>query len=135
MKKIGIVILALFISSAALANDGGSKTFLVLFKSKELKALKISVKEIESHFSAFKTKSYGGNSEPAMIIELPSGDLGDCFLGQFVVETKKKIKYRLEEIAFRMVDMTSSKEAKENFLIAYEENSQKKKNEKAAQRP
>ena len=133
MKKIGILIVALLISFASFAGEGDSKTILVLFKSKELKSLKLSLKDIESQFSAFETKSYGGNSEPAIIIESPSGDFGDCFLGKFIVEINKNKRLKLEEVAFRMIDLTATQEAKENFLIAYEEDLQKKKNDKSAQ--
>lgn len=133
MKKIGVIIVALLISFASFAGEGDSKTILVLFKSKELKSLKLSLKDIENQFSAFDTKSYGGNSEPAIIIELPSGDFGDCFLGQFIVQINKNQRLRLEEVAFRMIDLSATQEAKESFLIAYEEDLQKKKNDKSAQ--
>jgi len=133
MKRIGIFIIALTISFASFAGDGDSKTILVLFKSKELKSLKLSLKDIEAQFSAFETKSYGGNSEPAMMVTLPKGDFGDCFLGKFIVQTSKNQRFKLEEIAFRMIDLTATREAKESFLIAYEETLQKKKNEKTTQ--
>lgn len=133
MKKIGILIVAILISFASFAGEGDSKTILVLFKSKELKSLKLSLKDIESQFSAFETKSYGGNSEPAIIIEMPSGDFGVSFLGKLIVEINKTQRLKLEEIAFRMIDLTATQKAKENFLIAYEEDLQKKKNDKSVQ--
>ncbi|HCH42824.1 MAG TPA: hypothetical protein DEV63_00250, partial [Algoriphagus sp.] len=95
-------------SLSALAKDAETKTFLVLFKSKELKAHQTSLKAIESQFSSFNTKTYSGNSELALLIEIPSCDFDECFLGDFLVTTGDQ-DIKLQEIAFRLFDMTESK--------------------------
>lgn len=123
------------LSFACLAEEKDSKSFLFLFKAKELKQLKMSLKEIESQFSSFKTKTYGGNSELALIIETPAGNFDECFVGQFLVRTKENINVRLEEIAFRMIDLTESKQLKNQLLLAYEATQQTKKAERKSQKP
>lgn len=135
MKKLGILLVCLFFSLASFAGEGDSKTFLFLFKQKELKALKLSLKDLESQFSAFKTKTYSGNSELALFIETPDGNFDACFIGQFLVRTEKKVNLRLEEIAFRMIDLSETQQLKNKLLLAYEESLQKKKNDRTAQKP
>ncbi len=122
MKKFGLFIIAILISVSVFAKDSDSKTFLVIFKSKELKSLNTSLKSIEAQFSStFKTRSYSGNSELALIIEIPSCDFDECFLGQFLVDLKKGKEIQLQEIAFRLVDMTESQNTLKNFITAFEE--------------
>ncbi|MHA7129056.1 hypothetical protein [Algoriphagus namhaensis] len=136
MKKLGILFVCLFVCFGTFAGDGEdeSKTFLFLFKQKELKALKLSLKDLESQFATFKTKSYSGNSELALIIETPAAHFDECFIGQFLIRTDKNINIKLEEIAFRMIDLTESKQLKSRLLVAYEESVQnKKKSDKNAQ--
>lgn len=131
MKSIGIVVVALFISLSAFAKETESKTFLVLFKSKELKSLNTSLKEIQSQFSsAFNVRSYAGNSEPAMIINIPECEFDACFLGQFLVSLEKGNDVKLQEIAFRLIDMTANKRSLDTYITAFEASQQKKKNEK-----
>ncbi|PZX49338.1 hypothetical protein [Algoriphagus chordae] len=131
MKSIGILTLTLFLSLSVFAKETESKTFLVLFKSKELKSLNTSLKDIQSQFSsAFKTKSYSGNSELAMIISIPECEFDACFLGQFLVSLDQGEDVKLQEIAFRLIDMTANKESLENYLSAFEDSQQKKKNDK-----
>jgi hypothetical protein len=128
MKSIGILIITLFVSLSTFAKETESKTFLVLFKSKELKSLNTSLKEIQSQFSSdFKTKSYAGNSELAMIINIPECEFDACFLGQFLVSLDKGKDIKLQEIAFRLIDMTANKKSLDTYIVAFEE---KKKNDK-----
>lgn len=131
MKSIGILVITLFLSLSAFADETESKTFLVLFKSKELKSLNTSMKEIQSQFSSkFKTRSYAGNSELAMIIDIPECDFDACFLGQFLVTLNKGEDMKLQEIAFRLIDLTANKKSLDSYLIAFEANQQKKKSDK-----
>lgn len=132
MKSIGILVITLFISLSVFAKETEPKTFLILFKSKELKSLNTSMKEIQSQFSsAFKIRSYAGNSELAMIIDIPECEFDACFLGQFLVSLEKGDDMKLQEIAFRLIDMTANQEYLDNYYTAFEEsNQQKKKNEK-----
>ncbi|TXE05572.1 hypothetical protein [Algoriphagus aquimarinus] len=131
MKSLGILTIVLFLSLSAFAAETESKTFLVLFKSKELKSLNTSLKDIQSQFSsAFKIRSYAGNSELAMIINIPECEFDACFLGQFLVSLEKGEEMKLQEIAFRLVDMTANKKSLDNYLIAFEASQQKNKNDK-----
>ncbi|PZX61303.1 hypothetical protein LV84_00291 [Algoriphagus ratkowskyi] len=136
MKSLGILAITLFISLSVFATETDSKTFLVLFKSKELKSLNTSLKEIQSQFSSdFKIRTYAGNSELAMIIDIPECDFDACFLGQFLVSLDKGENIKLQEIAFRLIDMTANKKSLDNYLIAIEANQQKKKNDKRSTTP
>ena len=131
MKSLGILVIALFMSLSVLAKETESKIFLVIFKSKELKSLNTSMKEIQSQFSsAFKTRSYAGNSELAMIIKIPECEFDACFLGQFLVSMNKGEDMKLQEIAFRLIDMTANKKYLDTYITAFEESQQKKKNDK-----
>lgn len=130
MRKFAILILLLICTGSVFAKATESKTFLVLFKAKELKSLKISLKDIESQFSSFKTRSYTGNSELALLIDIPACEFDECFLGEFLVETKSGLDMKLQDIAFRLFDMTESQRSLQVYLTAYEESLQKKKNGK-----
>ncbi|WP_192085294.1 hypothetical protein [Algoriphagus sp. Y33] len=131
MKSIGILVITLFLSVSVFANDTEPKTFLVLFKSNELKSLNTSLKEIQSQFSsAFKTRSYSGNSELALIIDIPKCEFDACFLGQFLVSLEKGEDLKLQEIAFRVIDMTANKKSLDTFITAFEESQKKEKNDK-----
>ncbi|REG88335.1 hypothetical protein [Algoriphagus antarcticus] len=131
MKSLGILLITLFLSLSVFAKETESKTFLVLFKSKELKSLNTSMKEIQSQFSsAFKIRTYAGNSELAMIINIPECEFDACFLGQFLVSLDKGENMKLQEIAFRLIDMTANKKSLDTYLTAFEANQHKKKIDK-----
>ena len=134
MKKLATLLLCLFCCASVFANNPEPKTFLVLFKGKELKEMKTSIKEIESQFSiAFSTKSYEGNSEPALLIEIPSCDFDECFLGELLVDLKDGQKVQLQQIAFRLFDLTENKALHQQYLAMYEESiTPKKKAAKSA---
>ncbi|MFC5625083.1 hypothetical protein [Algoriphagus winogradskyi] len=131
MKSLGILIITLFLSLSVSAEETESKTFLVIFKSKELKSLNTSLKDIQSQFSSkFKTRSYSGNSELALIIDIPKCDFDACFLGQFLVSRDEGEDMKLQEIAFRLIDMTANKKSLDIFLTAFEASQKKDKNDK-----
>lgn len=134
MKKFASLLFALICCTSVFAKDPESKTFLVLFKSKELKDLKTSIRDIESQFSsAFSTLHYSGNSELALIIEIPSCDFDECFLGEFLVDLENGQKVQLQQIAFRLFDLTENKNLHQKYLAMYEESLlAKKKAAKAA---
>jgi hypothetical protein len=128
MKKLAMLLLSMICCASVFAKDPESKTFLVLFKSKELKEMKTSIKEIESQFSmAFSTKSYEGNSELALMIEIPSCDFDECFLGEFLVDLKDGQKVQLQHIAFRLFDLTQNRSLHQQYLAMYEESMTPKK--------
>ncbi len=89
------------------------------------------MKEIQSQFSsAFKIRTYAGNSELAMIINIPECEFDACFLGQFLVSLDKGENMKLQEIAFRLIDMTANKKSLDTYLTAFEANQHKKKIDK-----
>jgi len=118
-----------------MAEDGDSKKFLFLFNKKELKEYKLTMKDIEKQFSSFETKVYGGNSELALILETPAGNFDECFVGQFLIRNKENINLKLEEIAFRMVDLTETRQVTSALLTAYEESLHDKKVNRKAEKP
>lgn len=134
MKRFATLLFSLICCSSVFANDPESKTFLVLFKSKELKEIQTSIKDIGSQFSsAFTTKYYSGNSELALIIEIPSCDFDECFLGEFLIDLQNGQKVQLQQIAFRLFDLTENKSLHQQYLAMYEESIlSKKKSAKAA---
>ncbi|GAA0880004.1 hypothetical protein GCM10009119_29740 [Algoriphagus jejuensis] len=134
MKSLSILFFFLICTSSVFANDPESKTFLVLFKSKELKEIKTSIKDIESHFSgSFNTKHYTGNSELALLIEIPSCDFDACFLGEFLIELENGQTVQLQQIAFRLFDLTENKAVHQQYITMYEDAlSSKKKAAKAS---
>lgn len=133
MKKLATLLVIMICCASVFAKDPESKTFLVLFKSKELKESKTNIREIESQFSsAFSTKYYSGNSELALIIEIPSCDFDECFLGEFLVDLEDGRKVQLQQIAFRLFDLTENKRIHQQYLAMYEQSvSAKKKAAKA----
>lgn len=130
MRKFAVLLFFLLCTCSVFAKETGAKTFLVLFKAKELKSWKISLKDIESQFSSFKTRTYTGNSELALLIDIPACEFDECFLGQFLVETESGQDLKLQDIAFRLFDLTESQKNLQGYLTAYQESLQKKKNGK-----
>lgn len=132
MKKLATLLILLICCTSGFAKDPEAKTFLVLFKSKELKESKTSIKEVESQFSSFfSTKHYAGNSELALIIDIPSCDFDESFLGEFLVDLKDGRKVQLQQIAFRLFDLTENKSLHQQYVLMYEESvSAKKKSAK-----
>ncbi len=140
MKSAAIVLITLFCSLSVFAKENETKTFLVLFQSKELKSLKLSVKDIETQFSSFfKTKSYQGNSDPSILIDIPNCDFDACFLGDMLISLGKGEEIKLDEIAFRVIDISDSKKSYESELLTFENLGKKlqkvEKSEKASPRP
>lgn len=128
MKKLATLLLFLICCSSAFAKDPDSKTFLVLFKSKELKESKTSIRAIESQFSSvFSTKYYSGNSELALIIEIPSADFDECFLGEFLVDLENGQKVQLQHIAFRLYDLSENQNLHQQYMTMYDESTSAKK--------
>ncbi|MBN7812218.1 hypothetical protein J0A68_14790 [Algoriphagus sp. H41] len=134
MKRFAFLLLFLIGYQSVSAKDPESKTFLVLFKTKELKEIKTNIRAIESHFStAFDTRYYTGNSELALLIEIPACDFDACFLGEFLIELENGQRVQLQQIAFRLYDLTENKALHQQYLALYEESQvAKKKAAKAA---
>lgn len=134
MKKLATLLILMICCTSVFAKDPETKTFLVIFKSKELKEIKTSLREIESQFSPFfNTKYFSGNSELALIIEIPACDFDECFLGEFLVNLEDGKKVQLQQIAFRLFDLNVNKSLHQQYLSMYEQSLiAKKKAAKAA---
>jgi hypothetical protein len=128
MRKFALLSIFLICCCSAFAKEAEPKTFLVIFKSKELKNLKLTLHEIETQFAEyFKTKAYSGNSELALLIDIPACEFDECYLGQLLVESSSGIQHKLQDIAFRLFDMTQSQKTLNLFLTAYDQSIQKRK--------
>ena len=126
MKSVAVLIITLFCSLSVFANEGETKTFLVLFESKELKSWKVSVKDIQSQFSSFfKTKSYQGNSIPSILIDIPNCEFDACFLGDMMISLGNGKEVKLQEIAFRVIDLNREKKSYDLELLTLENSSKK----------
>jgi len=136
MKKLATLLILMICCNSGFAKDPETKTFLVLFKNKELKEIKTSLREIESQFSSFfNTKHYSGNSELALIIEIPSCDFDECFLGEFLVNLEGGKKVQLQHIAFRLFDLTENKSLHRQYLTRHEESLTAKEKTSKASKP
>lgn len=128
MKRFTLILFLLICCSSGFAQSLETKTFLALFKAKELKEMKTSLRQIEAQFSSvFKTKTYSGNSELALFIEVPNCDFDECFLGEFLVDLENGKKQQLQTIAFRLFDLTTNQEIHQESLAMYEDLQAKKK--------
>lgn len=122
MKRLVLLLFMLICCVSGFAKDPESKTFLVLFKTKELKETKTNIQGIEAQFSSFfETRYYSGNSELALIIEVPIQEIDECFLGEFIVELNNGSKVQLQQIAFRLFDLTENKTLHQQYLSIYED--------------
>jgi hypothetical protein len=122
MKKLATLLLVLLCCFSASANGPESKTFLVLFKSRELKEVKTGIKSIQAQFADnFSTRFYSGNSELALIIEIPTGNFDICFLGEFLVNLENGQEVQLQQIAFRLYDLTENKVLAQQYRQMYED--------------
>lgn len=128
MRILIILLFSILTSAPCLAKDPETKTFLVLFKIEELKQAKTSLKQIEQQFSSFfTTKTYSGNSEPALLISIPNCDFDECFLGEFLVDTGNEQKMQLQKLAFRLFDLTENKDLHQIYIAKFEEEQSPKK--------
>lgn len=129
MKYFGLLIISLFLTLSVSASETESKTFLVIFKAKELKQYNTNLEKIESQLSsAFSSRAYAGNSELALLIKIAASDYDECQLGQLLVSLDNNQQIKLENIAFRLVDLTESKRSRNAFIAAFEEKQHERKN-------
>lgn len=119
MKRIVLVILLSCFSVFSFGKIKTEKYFLVLFQKDELKKFNSSPSKIELLFlDKFDTRSYGGNSDASLVITVPFMDWDVCDMGNVLVIVGDDNLVRLEDIAFRIIDMDQSKEAFKHLLSA-----------------
>lgn len=128
MKRIILSIFLISIVSLGFAKDPEEKTFLILFDKAELKANKTSTTYIELSLSnVFKTKSYAGNSDAAIIVKVPYENIDACQLADFFIRVNANKVSSLGEIAFQIIDMDESKNTYQFLVESLEDKMQKTK--------
>lgn len=134
MKKLVLVFLFVCTCCLGFAKELESKTFLVLFDETELELLQTDMGSIAEQLSPFfPTKTYGGNSELALLIEIPSAVFNECLLGEYWVNLKDGRRFQLQQLAFRVFDLSENKALHQRFVSKYEAAlEQKKKGIKSA---
>uniref|UniRef100_UPI004047C94B hypothetical protein n=1 Tax=Algoriphagus sp. TaxID=1872435 RepID=UPI004047C94B len=134
MKKL--VLLFLFVSTCCLgySKEPESKTFLILFDETELQLLQTNLRSISQQLSPFfSTKTYGGNSELALLLEIPSAVFNECLLGEYWISLKDGRRFQLQQLAFRVFDLSENKALHQRYVSKYEASlDQKKKYSKSA---
>lgn len=126
MGRFFALIIFSLISFQAFSGNPTTKTFLVLFKSQELRQHHTNLKTIEAQFGSYDTKIYAGNSELALLIEIPACDFDECFLGNFLIQINKENTVQLQQIAFRLFDLTENKALLKSYISLHEEEFHKK---------
>jgi hypothetical protein len=134
VKKFITTISLVLISVLALAKETDEKTFIVIFDKAELKEYKTSTDYIElSLTNIFKTKSYSGNSDAAIMVKVPYTNIDECQLGYIFVRVNNKTIIPLQDIALMIIDIDSSKTVYDQLISSFEEKGQKnKKNNKSS---
>ena len=128
MKKL--VLLFLFVSTCCLgySKESESKTFLILFDETELQLLQTNLRSISQQLSPFfSTKTYGGNSELALLLEIPSAVFNECLLGEYWISLKDGRRFQLQQLAFRVFDLSENKALHQRYVSKYEASLDQKK--------
>ena len=128
MKKIVFLFLFVCTCSLGFAKEPESKTFLVLFDQAELNLLQTNIGSIAQQLSPFfPTKIYGGNSELALLIEIPSAAFNECLLGEYWVNLKDGRRFQLQQLAFRLFDLSENKAVHQRYMRQFDANVEQKK--------
>jgi hypothetical protein len=132
MKYLIVSLFLLAFSLEVFSKDQVEKTFLVLFNKSELKKTQSSTEYIElNFFDKFQTKSYSGNSEAALLITIPDGEMNECQMGETLIQVNHSTWIPLKEIAFRIIDLKESKENYQSILSMQEDETSQKKRKKS----
>jgi hypothetical protein len=134
MKKLILVFLFVCTYSLGFAKEPESKTFLVLFDEAELELLQTDLESIAEQLSPFfPTKTYKGNSEAALLLEIPTSAFNECLLGEYWVSFSDGRRFQLQQLAFRVFDLSENKAMYQRYVSKYEADlEQKKKAQKLA---
>ena len=128
MKKLVLVFLFVCTCSLGFAKELESKTFLVLFNEEELEMLQTDMESIAAQLNPFfPTKTYGGNSELALLIEIPSAAFNECLLGEYWVNLKDGRRFQLQQLAFRVFDLSENKAIYQRYMLQFDANAEQKK--------
>lgn len=129
MKYLIIFSFLLTLSFESISKEKDEITFLVLFNIGELNKIETTTNYIElNFFEKFQTKSYSGNSDAALLITVPNGDMNECQMGEMLVQVNNSTWIPLHEIAFRIIDLNESQQNYEALLTMKESADSKTKN-------
>ncbi|MBM3169586.1 MAG: hypothetical protein FJZ76_10010 [Bacteroidetes bacterium] len=122
MKSWVLSISFLFFSLLTVASTPVPKTFVFLFDAQHLKSSGIQVKAISAQLAPFfSVKAYGGNSDLALVLELPTDALDAKSLGAYWIGLPDGKKVQLQELAFKIVNLSEVQAAHQQVMQAYEE--------------
>jgi hypothetical protein len=128
MKKLVLLFLFVWTCCLGFAKELESKTFLVLFNEEELEMLQTDMESIAAQLNPFfPTKTYGGNSELALLIEIPSAAFNECLLGEYWVNLKDGRRFQLQQLAFRVFDLSENKAIYQRYMLQFDANAEQKK--------
>ena len=122
MKKGFLVAFLCFLTLSGFSKNPEGKTFLLIFDKTELKANKTTTDFIElSLMHLFSTKAYNGNSDAAIIVQIPYNGIDKKQLGDLLIRINDKKVSPLSEIAIQIIDLDESKSTYSNLVASYEE--------------
>jgi hypothetical protein len=128
MKKLVLVFLFVCTYCLGFAKELESKTFLVLFDEAELEMLQTDMGSIAEQLNPFfPTKSYEGNSELALLIEIPTTAFNECLLGEYWISLSDGRRFQLQQLAFRVFDLSENKAIYLRYVSNYEADLEQKK--------
>ena len=75
----------------------------------------------------FPTKIYGGNSERALLVEIPTSAFNECLLGEYWISFSDGRRFQLQQLAFRVFDLNENKALYQRYVSKYEADLEHKK--------
>jgi hypothetical protein len=128
MKKLAFLFLFVCTCSLGFAKEPESKTFLVLFNEEELEMLQTDMESIAAQLNPFfPTKIYGGNSERALLVEIPTSAFNECLLGEYWISFSDGRRFQLQQLAFRVFDLSENKAIYQRYMLQFDANADQKK--------
>jgi hypothetical protein len=126
MKHLMLFSFLLLLTWDTFSMDQREQVFLVLFNKGELSKIETSTDFIELNFyNKFQTRSYSGNSDAALMITIPNGNMDECQVGQIMVQINNTTWIPLEEIAFRIIDIGESNQNYQALLAVKDDGTNK----------
>lgn len=128
MKNLVLLTLIYCLASTGFAKNPVEKTFLIIFNKEELKEFRTSAEYIELSFlEEFDTRAYSGNSDSALFIKIPNCDFDKCQFGQTMVQVNQSTWKPIQEVAFRIIDLSETKASYKALLTDFYQKIDKKK--------
>ena len=128
MKKVALIFLLFCTCCLGFAKEPESKTFLILFDKVELALLQTNLGSIAQQLSPFfPTKTYEGNSELALLVEIPTSTFNECLLGEYWINLKDGRRFQLQQLAFRLFDLSENKAVYQRYMHDFEAQVEQKK--------